>query len=478
MGISSVPVYVAMSLQGLLLASWALAAPIDGPQPSFELPEEPTRQPPALAIQAADVNGNVWARDPRLQHPDVRRASHALEAGQVNQCIEHLKSAAGDHPAMPPAEVLLAYLYLAESRWREGLSALESAAASDRNNPEIYASAGQLALMQGRNLDASVHFDMALRLETPASWPDEVKRRFSITCLRGLATIAERRADWQGAESMLRQWVQLDPDNAQLLDRWGKSLWLIGKSDEALTQFTRSHKLDPKLNPPELSIAALHASRSNMDEAKQWYTTALEKYPEDARVFLEFGGALLVAGQHDEAQKMLDQAQQIVTDNAPQAADISLMQGLLALTKSDFKSAERYFDEVLKHSPGHAQALRCLPLVLVEQEDQAKHKRAQQIATFQARRFPGSAASLSTLGWVHFRTGEAEGAEQCLRRAAALSADGDTLFFLAQVLVDRGDGEDAKRAVHALEAKLQGSEFFPMRSAAQDWIQSVAVLFE
>ena len=85
---------------------------------------------------------------------------------------------------------------------------------------------------------------------------------------------------------------------------------------------------------------------------------------------------------------------------------------------------------------------------------------------------------MSTLGAVQYRLGQLDDAEQNLRRAVALSPDGESLYFLARVLVDRNQAADAKQTVASLQAAIEGPGFFLLRDEAKDWVATAALLVE
>lgn len=458
--------------------SSAVAAPIDNPE--VPLPVDDEAPPPAAQDDAGTPSnsaGNAMRRDPRLGHSEVRLAVEAMHARDVEGCLEHLRKAAAE-PAMPPEGVLLAYLHLSENRWQQAMAVLEQAAIETRGHPEVYLAAARLALAQGRNLDAQVHFERALTAELPPSWPDGAKHDLATSCFDGLATIAKRRGDWEAVAQTLTQWAKLEKNNANLLDRLGKAHFVAGNTDEAFARFANSHSLDPSMNPPELSMAALATKSSGMKGGQAWYEKAIAKYPADSRVYCEYAGALLTAGRFTDAEVQLDKAVAVDSTEQLSAADVALLRGMVYRAQKKYEQAEEQFTQVLEVTPGHFQALRQLPLVLVEQDDEAKREQAVQLATFHARRPANSPAALSTLGWVYYRTGKTKEAEELLKHATSASADGEGLYFVARVLVESGQADDAQKAVQALKDAIERPAPFLLRDEARTWVKSTALLFE
>lgn len=465
-----------------LIGGGLRGAPIDSPLPDLP-PADPIDAPPdSPAVTTSgprpipQTGGNIWARDARLQSPAAQLARDALRAGNIDACLAHLQTAFEEDPSLPPPPVAMAHLHLGEGRLQAALIALNKAAGPAKHHPELYLTCGQLAMLDRRPVDAGVHFEKALLLPKPGDWTDMHKRSFAITCLAGLADVAEGRQDWTGAAEVLAKWSEVDPDNGKLLDRWAQALFLGGRHDEALKKFRTAHEQDPTISPAELSIAAMHMRIGDVDGAKTWYTQALEAYPEDARPHFEYGGALLVAGETEKAAEQIDKAVEVGTNLDALGIEVPLMRGYLARSQKDYEAAESHFMSVLEQSPGHFQALHELPLVLVEQSSDAKRKRALQLATISARKHPGAAPALAALGWVHYRLGNIDDAEPLLRQAAR-GSDPESLYFAAQILLEKGDANEARDVVKRLEAALDRPGLMVLREEAREWVKTASLAY-
>jgi len=388
-----------------------------------------------------------------------------------------LQIAVEEDDTLAPPPLLLVYLLLASNRWQEAFVAFERAAAQYKDLPEIYQLGGFLALEQQQNTSAWVYLEKALSLPPPQDWPRSQVLGFQVSCYAGLAEVAERRRDFKTAIDIFTKWAELTPDDANMLERWGAALYETGQEKAALAKFVAAQKHDATKNLPELSLASLHLSHGKLEGATKLYEQLLQQQPDDARVQFEYGGALLMMGQTPRAKELIDKAANSPEYAKDHAVELDLFAGLIARAQKDYPTAEKHFARVLKLSPGHAQALQQLPLVLVEQ-DEAKRKQAFDLAALQGRRNPNSPQAVSTLGVIQYRLGQLEDAEQNLRRAVLLSPDGESLYYLARVLVDRNQSADAKPTVEALQAAIKQPGFFLLRDEAKNWAANVALLLE
>ena len=99
-----------------------------------------------------------------------------------------------------------------------------------------------------------------------------------------------------------------------------------------------------------------------------------------------------------------------------------------------------------------------LALVLCEQNDDAKKDRALQYAEDNVRLSNRSPQSLSTYGWVLYRLGRRDAAEQVLTSVAqAGPMSPDLAYYLAQVYSERDRKTDAKNLLEAaLKSQVGG----------------------
>lgn len=421
--------------------------------------------------------GNLWSADPRLQDPAVVAAATTLAAGDAKKCIAQLRTAAMKNEHLPPPLLLLAYIQLANGRLLQALVALDMAAVEDKKHPEVYLTLGQIAVAQGRNTDAWVHLQKALKLKPPESWSQDYFIGFQVRCYQSLAIVEERRRDWEELQETLGLWSGHEPKNATLRDTWGRALLLSDRDEEALAQFTKAHELDPQLNPPELSMAAVHIERGEIDKAKIWYQKAIAAYPKDARVHFEYGIGLLMADDFAAARDELNQAATLDAAGMKLGVDLAVMQGYAARGNVDRDLAEQKFTVALKQSPGHATAMAQLVLVFVEQEGNTDSRdRARELATFLANKNADSPPALAVLGWVQYRQGNGDESEKTMLRAMTRPTnDPLTLYLIAQVLLERGKTTEASRAILALKDAIDRPTLFVERPQARKWLERISL---
>ena len=115
---------------------------------------------------------------------------------------------------------------------------------------------------------------------------------------------------------------------------------------------------------------------------------------------------------------------------------------------------------------------------MIDQPDEQKRQRALQLAIILSQKHPRSPHAWSTLGGVQYRLGRLADAEVSLAKAVtAMPGDGDTLYVLAQVLLEQGKTQEAEKVVQQLRTAAARPGPFVQRADAQGWIKNVAVAF-
>jgi tetratricopeptide (TPR) repeat protein len=109
-----------------------------------------------------------------------------------------------------------------------------------------------------------------------------------------------------------------------------------------------------------------------------------------------------------------------------------------------------------------------LALLLAEQNDPAKRKRALELAELSVKQNPKAADALAALGTVDYHLGRQADAQKLLEAVVA-SGNGtsDAAYTLARVLAARGQAEGVPKL---LKAALATSGIFIDRKDAREWL--------
>ncbi len=233
------------------------------------------------------------------------------------------------------------------------------------------------------------------------------RERDATQALMVLAQIAEDRNDDAG----INQWLEMVPT--------------LGQSGAVNAIIKR---------------AQLQSKAGKLDEARKLLNQA-DVNNDDERVRLIIGEAQLLrdAGKLAEALQLIEDALELYKDNF----DLLYELAMLAEKNQQFDLMESSLRKVIQLAPDSQHAYNALGYSLADrnlrlQEAHDLIKKALALA-------PEDPYIMDSMGWVEFRLGRLERAEELLRRAFAIKADPEIAAHLGEVLWARGREDEAKR---------------------------------
>jgi tetratricopeptide (TPR) repeat protein len=398
---------------------------------------------------------------------DVKQAVTKFQKRDFDACLEQLAQARKAHPELPPPHALFAELAFLCNEGALIRPALESAIGEDPQHPEVFILFGNLALAEGRVTDAAVHFEKARGLAAGKPWTALQRDRFDRLSSQGDAVVAESRGDWKAARAALGDWLKHEPDRAAARQRLGKALFHLGEYDAAYAELEQAAKADTALEPAAITMAWLFTRVRNVKKAEEWINYANRIAAESPLVQLGSAAWLLEQGRGDLAQSHAESAAKL----DPKSTAIKRLLGLAARQRKDLGQAEQIFEKLAHDAPADAWVRNQLALVLVEQTDLTKRRRALDLAELSVRQNPKAADSLATLGTVSFRLNRLDDAEKLL---SAVFQNGqcqsDDVLTLARVLAARGKKDVV---VPLLKKALAASGLFLERNEAKQWLEEL-----
>ena len=406
------------------------------------------------------------------QIPEIKEAADLFQKGQLDECLKLLESTAKKHPELPPANVIMAQLFSLTNQPNNVRRALDVEVTTDPEDPEAYVHLGEFNMREGRVTEASLLFDKAAELLKTFNKSTERKKTLEPRTISGLASVAEARGNWPLAQKRWNRCWRSLPRTPARCSGWPALLFQQKKANDCLSKLRDAHKIDPKnMLTSEAILGQFYEQFGDHKNAVKWMGYALDAAPEDLATRLVVAQWALQTsyepGQFDVAKKNAEKALQI----DPKSPRAQMLRGDVALFMKEFGVAEDCFGNVVQQSPKNTDASNNLALALCEQNDDAKKDRALQYAEDNVRLTNRSAQSLSTYGWVLYRLGRKDAAEQALRAAAqAGPLNLDLAYYLAQVLSDRDHKDEAKSL---LDAALKNHGPFSMRPEAQQLLDKL-----
>ena len=226
-------------------------------------------------------------------------------------------------------------------------------------------------------------------------------------------------------------------------------------------------KIDPASLTPEAALAQFYQKAGDADAAKKWMNAAVAADPKNIRTRLAAGQWALESGQLDEARKHSVAALRL----DPTMRQTKFFRGAIAMFEKDYEAAESHFESALKQAPNDFGLRNNLAVALIEQPDEAKRRRALEIAEENIKQFPKIMEASSTYAWVLYRLGRLDDAEQAIKNAmTAAKSDVDVAYIAARILIDRKKPSEARAL---LETALKTKSPALFRQEAEDLVEQL-----
>lgn len=382
--------------------------------------------------------------------------------------LERIRS---EDPKLPPSGVMMATLWLSANQVGPARMELDRTATVEPDDPEAYLVLADLAFQERRVTDSAVLFERATELTAKFDGNAKRKRDFLIRCHAGRAAVDEARERWDDALTEIQKWVDIDPDSASARQRMGTVLFRIERLGEALENFREAKKLDPTLRQPELMLASLHDQAKQPEAARTLVEEAVKAAGDDIAVRVNAANWFLVHGDAEAARENAAAALEL----DPKSLEARIVMGTIARVTRDFATAKQCFEDAHQQSPRNYSASDSLALVLAESGEKDDLQRALELAETNFAMVKDNqqlqVAAASTLAWVYYKTGRVADAERILTQIAQNNAlTADSAYYIARILVDKGDKDQAKRI---LDQVMANDPVFANRGFAEELLDTL-----
>ncbi|MFP4279868.1 MAG: tetratricopeptide repeat protein [Halochromatium sp.] len=218
-----------------------------------------------------------------------------------------------------------------------------------------------------------------------------------------------------------------------------------GNHDDALAYYAQVR--GQNRTSAQVRIASLYAEEGKIERARELLQQLRDRSPGQAVTLYLIEAELLRAQELDRrALEVYDEALEEHPDNA----DLLYARAMLAVAMDDVAMLERDLRRILVDDPDHVDALNALGYTLADRTDRLDAALAFIERALQLR--PEDPAILDSMGWVLYRKGQPESAEDYLRRALAHGFDAEIAAHLGEVLWSLGRREEAREVWgHALD---------------------------
>ncbi|MBL8258517.1 MAG: tetratricopeptide repeat protein [Candidatus Competibacteraceae bacterium] len=369
----------------------------------------------------------------RDRAPDSAFAQYyfALLAAASNeraQALAALDLALKREPKLAPAHQLRTHILLDQGASEAALAGLAKAVA---------------ALPRERNLRMNY-----ARLLIEAGQLDKARREFSTLLnqnpkdtesLYALGLLASETRQFDLAQSYF---LDLIKRNARLADAY----YELGRIEEQRGAYQKAREWYGRVKGEErylnaqMRMGAVLAKLENTGTVSQHFDSLRRNNPQNSiNLYLAEAEALREANHAQEAYDTLDKALETHANDK----DLLYARALAAERLDRLDILERDLRAILALDPKNAQALNALGYTLADRTD--RHQEALGYIEQALALMPEDAAVLDSMGWIHYRLGNAGKSLEFLRRAYRTNPDAEIAAHLSEVLWVNGQRDEAKR---------------------------------
>lgn len=261
----------------------------------------------------------------------------------------------------------------------------------------------------------------------------------------GLAN--ERTGDHKGAERLFRRGLAIAPDDAELHNSLGWTLFQDARPAEAAPEYERALELDPKQAKAHNNLALALVELGRLAEAAEHFRASLAIEPK-AEIHSDLGFVLARQGRQGDAKA--EYAKALALD--PDCASAHFNLAVSAVQSGALDEAEAHYRKALRGRP-NASTHNGLGYVLARQG-----RDADAIAEFRAAvaAEPAFTPAWNNLGEALARQGQLEEAAKAYRTSLAQHPTAGAHDALGAVLMKMGRTDEANRELQQARTLAAG----------------------
>ena len=310
----------------------------------------------------------------------------------------------------------------------KALQLIAKAAQKDDASDELRFSYAKLLGESGETAKAKAVFEQ-LNLDNP----DNKEVLFAL----GLLALEEK--DGQTAKSYFTELLRKGDPAQQASYFMGLAEEMNGNIDAALVWFASVPSESQRFDSAQGRYINLLAEQGNVDKARKHLQLMRQERPGQAREFYLFEAAFL---QEQDMKKDAMQLYGEALQRYPDDFELLYSRAMLAESMGDLPQLEADLRQILDKDPDNTQALNALGYTLTDRTD--RHQEALKLIERALVLKPGDPFYLDSLGWVYYRIGKLELAEEYLRQAIAVQPDVEFNAHLGEVLWQQGKKKEAR----------------------------------
>ncbi len=391
---------------------------------------------------ALDAMEKLVAHNPENPYAWMALSRIAVAAEQMDKALQAVNKALAVSPDSDSAILLKAQILVRMDQKEKASRLLAEAVARHPENANLHFAYGRM-LLDAEDLEGSrEQFATVVKLEP--NNPDG---------LYSLALLELETGQYKAGEKHLLRLIEIDEgvQNAYYYLGYAK---LKQDDDKAALVWYRRVESGDYWSQAQLRIAEILVRQDDVDAMQRHMRILRQKDPaQSVTYYLLEGQVLSDAKLYREAFELYARALQASPDNV----DLLYAHSLAAEQLGKLEIAERDMRRILEMDPDNVRTLNALGYTLADQTD--RYEEALVYINRAYAQEPDDPAIIDSLGWVHYRLGNLDEAQDLLQRAWNMTQDSEIGAHLGEVMWVQGDHEGARKI---WEASRQASPDNPV----------------
>ena len=357
--------------------------------------------------------------EPGDAHTLDELAQALLSDNQLDEALKQFKLLAAADPENAEALVHIGEIQRRQGKYEDALATVRKARKLDPTSLEAGYNEGLLLDVLGRFDEAAQTYEKILELPSTfhangAYTTDEKNNRGIF--LDRLGTIYHEQNKTDQAIATYQKMIDLGGETALRGYQGQVDTYREAKMfDKAIEVSRKAAAADPKNRELKLMLASELADQGHADEGLVMAKGLLDNSDKDRVVWLAMGQMEIRLRRWKDAEDDFNKAAALTT-KAEDRTYLVFLRGELAERQKHFEPAEQFFREALDLDPSSAITLNYYGYMLADKNSRLPE--ALKLIRKAVELEPMNGAYLDSLGWVYFKMGEYELAEENLRQAA------------------------------------------------------------
>ncbi|HEV2134768.1 MAG TPA: tetratricopeptide repeat protein [Terracidiphilus sp.] len=370
----------------------------------------------------------AYQRANQMDPEDARTLSALAEAlltnNQLDEALKEYKKLAAADPEEPGPLVHIAEIQRKQGQYEDALATIKKARGIDPKDPEGGYNEALLYDILGQFDQAAHTYQQMVDLTSHANGaytPEEKNNRsFFLDKLAGVYVEQNKIED---AVAEYQKMIDMGGDDAvRGYEQQAEAYQGAHEPDKAIEALRSGVAAHPKNTDLKLILAGSLADQggakndsAEIDQAFNMVKALLTNKSSDLNIWESMAQMNIRLKRWKDAEDNLDKAEPLVTKQDDKIY-LLFLRGEWAERQHHVEPAERFFRQALALDPSNAMTLNYLGYMLADKGVQLPN--ALQLVQQAVKQQPANGAYLDSLGWVYYKMGDYERAEDNLRSAA------------------------------------------------------------